>query len=136
MSQNKIMLDRQTTQLDSQITKFQGLLEKEKIAVKQHPVPTNSSEGVFWVCCVIIESFASFIGRSWRSFIFLAFIQRGAPCFHTEGGKGAPCFHTEGGKGAKSPISGIVKTTSSTIILCDCSSCTAIFHDVHQLPHH
>lgn len=40
--QSKIMLDRQTAQLDSQITKFQGLLETEKSVVKQHPVPSNS----------------------------------------------------------------------------------------------
>lgn len=43
-SQNKIVLDRQTAQLESQITKFQTLLEKEKAEVKQHPVPTNSGE--------------------------------------------------------------------------------------------
>lgn len=55
-SQNKIMLERQTAQLDSQITKFQGLLEKEKTAVKQHPVPTNSSKGML-LGLLCIDSF-------------------------------------------------------------------------------
>ena len=36
-SQNKIMMDRQTNQLESQISKFQSLLEKEKASVRAHP---------------------------------------------------------------------------------------------------
>lgn len=40
--QNKILLDRQTAQLDSQITRFQDLLERERSVVKQHPAPPNA----------------------------------------------------------------------------------------------
>ena len=45
-TQDKIMVDRLTSQLDTQINRFQNLLEKEKAAVKKHPVPTGS--GVLW----------------------------------------------------------------------------------------
>lgn len=37
--QQKILADRQASQLEGQISKFQRLLDKEKTAVKQHPQP-------------------------------------------------------------------------------------------------
>ena len=39
--QNKILFDRQSKQLDTQIKTFQTLLGKEKTAMKQNPVPSE-----------------------------------------------------------------------------------------------
>lgn len=43
--QNKILFDRQSKQLDTQIATFQSLLGKEKTAMKQNPAPSSQSEG-------------------------------------------------------------------------------------------
>lgn len=45
--QSKIMFDRQSNQLDTQIATFQELLDKEKSVMKANPVPTGQSEGKY-----------------------------------------------------------------------------------------
>ena len=47
--QNRILFDRQSKQLDTQIASFQSLLGKEKAAMKQNPAPSNQSGGMVGV---------------------------------------------------------------------------------------
>ena len=44
---NKIIVDRQFNQLETQIGTFQSLLEKEKSALKSNPTP-NVTDGECW----------------------------------------------------------------------------------------